>query len=229
MLYGNTNLGGDGEMKKQKQGYLISFEGVDGAGKSSHIARVKARLEELGFECLQTREPGGTPVGEAIRELVLHHDMDVNTELLLMYAARRQHMVETILPALDRGVWVITDRFEDSSFAYQAGAGGASWEDCQQLSKWALQGFEPTLTFLFDLPIAVSQSRIQCRAGASDKFEEKPTSYFEAVRAGFIKRSQLNPRRIRLIDAQPPEAEVGETVLVELDKFMRTHLNLGLA
>lgn len=216
-------------MKKQKQGYLISFEGVDGAGKSSHIARVKARLEDLGFECLQTREPGGTPVGEAIRELVLHHDMDVNTELLLMYAARRQHMVETIQPALDRGVWVITDRFEDSSFAYQAGAGGASWEDCQQLSKWALKGFEPTLTFLFDLPIAVSQSRIQGRAGASDKFEEKPTGYFEAVRAGFIKRSQLNPRRIRLIDAQPSESEVGETVLAELDKFMRTHLNLGLA
>lgn len=216
-------------MKKQKQGYLISFEGVDGAGKSSHIARVKARLEEQGFECLQTREPGGTPVGEAIRELVLHHDMDVNTELLLMYAARRQHMVETIQPALSRGAWVITDRFEDSSFAYQGGAGGASWEDCQQLSKWALKGFEPALTFLFDLPIAVSQARVQGRAGGSDKFEQKPTPYFEAVRAGFIKRAQLNPRRIRLIDAQPSEQEVGETVLAELDKFMRTNLNLGLA
>lgn len=138
-------------------------------------------------------------------------------------------MVQTIQPALDRGVWVITDRFEDSSFAYQAGAGGASWEDCQQLGKWALKGFEPTLTFLFDLPIAVSQARIQGRAGPSDKFEGKPIAYFEAVRAGFIKRAQLNPRRIRLIDAQPPEDAVGETVLAELDKFMRTHLNLGLA
>ena len=152
-----------------------------------------------------------------------------NTELLLMYAARRQHMVQTIQPALDRGVWVITDRFEDSSFAYQAGAGGASWEACQQLSKWALNGFEPTLTFLFDLPIAVSQARIQGRAGDGDKFEAKPGNYFEAVRAGFIKRAQLNPRRIRVIDAQPSEAEVGEAVLLELDKFMRTHLNLGLA
>lgn len=216
-------------MKKQKPGYLISFEGVDGAGKSSHIARVKLRLEELGFECVQTREPGGTPVGEAIRELVLHHDMDVNTELLLMYAARRQHMVETIQPALDRGAWVITDRFEDSSFAYQAGAGGASWEDCQQLSKWALQGFEPTLTFLFDLPISVSFERIQERAGASDRFETKPMPYFEAVRAAFVKRSQLNSRRIRLIDAQLSESEVGEAVLAELDKFMRTYLNMGLS
>jgi len=216
-------------MKKQKQGYLISFEGVDGAGKSSHIARVKQRLEASGFECLQTREPGGTPVGEAIRQLVLHHEMDVNTELLLMYAARRQHMVETIQPALERGVWVITDRFEDSSFAYQAGAGGASWEACQQLSKWALAGFEPTLTFLFDLPIAVSQTRIQGRAAEGDKFEAKPTHYFEAVRAAFLRRAQLNPRRVRLIDAQPAEEQVAEAVLNELDKFMRTQLNLGLS
>lgn len=229
MLFANINLGDESFMNKRKQGYLISFEGVDGAGKSSHIARVKARLEELGYECIQTREPGGTPVGEAIRELVLHHDMDINTELLLMYAARRQHMVQTIQPALDRGAWVISDRFEDSSFAYQAGAGGASWEACQQLSKWALNGFEPTLTFLFDLPIAVSQARIQGRASDGDKFESKPSTYFEAVRAGFIKRAQLNPRRIRVIDAQPSEAEVGEAVLLELDKFMRTHLNLGLA
>jgi len=229
MQFGSTNLDDDSFMKKRKQGHLISFEGVDGAGKSSHIARVKARLEELGHECLQTREPGGTPVGEAIRDLVLHHDMDINTELLLMYAARRQHMVQTIQPALERGVWVITDRFEDSSFAYQACAGGASWEACQQLSKWALSGFEPTLTFLFDLPIAVSEARIQGRAGEGDKFEAKPGTYFEAVRAGFIKRAQLNPRRIRVIDAQPPETEVGEAVLAELDNFMRTHLNPGLA
>ncbi len=210
-------------MKKTRTGHLISFEGVDGAGKSTHIARVKAHLEELGVECIQTREPGGTPVGEAIRELVLHHEMDVNTELLLMYAARRQHVVQTIAPAIERGAWVITDRFEDSSFAYQAGAGGASWEACQQLSKWALQGFEPSLTFLFDLPIEVSQARIRGRADSSDKFEEKPTAYFEAVRAGFIKRAQLSPRRVRLINAQQTEEEVGLAVMLELEKFTRIH------
>lgn len=187
------------------------------------MARVKSHLESLGLECIQTREPGGTPVGEAIRELVLHHDMDVNTELLLMYAARRQHLTQVIQPALERGAWVITDRFEDSSFAYQASAGGAVWEDCMGLSKWALKGFEPALTFLFDLPIAISQSRIQKRAGQSDKFEEKPASYFEAVRSGFIRRAQLNPTRVRIIDAQPPEAEVGEAVLAELSKFLKTH------
>lgn len=215
-------------MNKRNQGYLISFEGVDGAGKSSHIARVKTRLAELGYDCILTREPGGSPAGEAIRDLVLHHDMDINTELLLMYAARRQHLVETIQPALERGVWVITDRFEDSSFAYQATAGGASWEACHQLSKWALNGFEPTLTFLLDLPVSVSQARIQGRAGNGDRFEAKPGSYFEAARAGFIKRAQLNPKRIRVIDAQLSEPEVGEAVLAELDKFIRTHLNLGL-
>jgi dTMP kinase len=215
-------------MKKNGQGCLISFEGVDGAGKSSHIARVKNHLENLGYECIQTREPGGTPVGEAIRELVLHHDMDVNTELLLMYAARMQHLVQLIQPALERGAWVITDRFEDSSFAYQAGAGGASWEDCEQLSAWALKGFEPALTFLFDLPIAVSQSRIQGRAGASDKFEEKPLEYFEAVRASFIQRAKQNPDRICVVNAQPAEDFVATTVLAELEKFINTHLNKGL-
>ncbi|HEX4842220.1 MAG TPA: dTMP kinase [Limnobacter sp.] len=210
-------------MKKIKPGYFISFEGVDGAGKSTHMARVKAKLESIGLECVQTREPGGTPVGESIRELVLHKSMDVNTELLLMYAARRQHVVEVIQPALARGAWVISDRFEDSSFAYQAGASGASWEDCQTLSKWALKGFEPALTFLFDLPIEVSQQRIAQRAGQTDKFEEKPAAYFEAVRAGFIKRSQLNPRRIRLVDAMPSEEEVGMHVLAELERFLKTH------
>lgn len=227
MQYESTSFAGDCFMKNNKQGYLISFEGVDGAGKSCHIERVKSRLEDLGFSCLQTREPGGTAVGEAIRDLVLHQNMDVKTELLLMYAARRQHIVETIQPALEKGLWVITDRFEDSSFAYQAGAGGVSWEDCQQLSKWTLRGFEPTITFLFDLPIAVSQARVQGRAGVGDKFESKPVEYFEAVRAGFIKRSQLNPCRIRLIDAQPSEQKVGEAVIAELDKFVRNHLNLG--
>uniref|UniRef100_UPI0035121446 dTMP kinase n=1 Tax=Limnobacter sp. TaxID=2003368 RepID=UPI0035121446 len=134
-----------------------------------------------------------------------------------------------IEPALASGAWVITDRFEDSSFAYQAGAGGASWEDCQALSKWALKGFEPALTFLFDLPIEVSQVRIAQRAGDGDKFEAKPTAYFEAVRAGFIKRAQLNPRRVRVIDAVPGEAEVGNAVLAELDRFLKTHWGTGAA
>ncbi|MCQ8895951.1 dTMP kinase [Limnobacter humi] len=211
-------------LNTQQSGFFISFEGVDGAGKSSHMERVRQHLDSLGIECVQTREPGGTPVGEAIRELVLHHDMDINTELLLMYAARRQHVVQTIAPALARGAWVISDRFEDSSFAYQASAGGAVWEDCVKLSKWALKGFEPALTFLFDLPIAVSQARIQARAGQGDKFEGKPISYFEAVRAGFIRRAQINPTRVRLIDAEPDETTVAKAVLAELDRFIHTHL-----
>lgn len=210
-------------MNKVKPGFLISFEGVDGAGKSSHIERAKQAIEAAGFHCLITREPGGTEVGEAVRQVVLHHAMDVKAELLLMYAARRQHVVELIQPNLAEGTWVLTDRFEDSSFAYQAGAGGGSWEDCQTLSKWALGGFEPALTFLFDLPIDVSRSRMLGRNAPSDKFEEKPNSYFEAVRAGFLKRAQLNPKRVKVVDAQKAEDEVGQAVLAELSQFLRMH------
>jgi dTMP kinase len=228
MQYANINFDNNHFMKQHRSGYLISFEGVDGAGKSSHITRVKTHLENLGFKCLQTREPGGTFVGEAVRELVLHQNMDVYTELLLIYAARRQHMVEVIQPALDNGIWVLTDRFEDSSFAYQTcSGGGASWEECEKLSHWALNGFEPTLTFLFDLPIDVSYARMKDRASCTDKFEEKPKSYFESVRAGFIKRSLLNPHRILCIDSQPSEQIVSQNVLTELDKFIATHMRQG--
>lgn len=208
-------------MSNNTRGVLISFEGVDGAGKTSHMLRAKAHLESLGIECLQTREPGGTEVGEAIRALVLHHNMDIHSELLLMYAARRQHVVEVIQPALARGAWVITDRFEDSSFAYQGSAGGV-WDDCQTLSAWTLNGFEPNLTFVFDLPIEVSQARIQHRAGQSDKFEEKPRAYVEAVRAGFLRRAAENSTRVRVIDAQGTEPEVGQAVLTVLDQFLNT-------
>jgi dTMP kinase len=206
-------------MSNNKPGVFISFEGVDGAGKTSHMQRVKAHLESLGISCLQTREPGGTEVGEAIRALVLHQNMDIHTELLLMYAARRQHVEEVIQPALARGVWVISDRFEDSSFAYQGNAGGV-WDECQTLSAWALNGFEPNLTFLFDLPIEVSQARIQQRAGQSDKFEEKPHAYVEAVRAGFLRRAEQNPKRVCVIDAQCSESDVGQAVLAALSNFL---------
>lgn len=208
-------------MSNNKPGVFISFEGVDGAGKTSHMLRVKAHLESLGMACLQTREPGGTAVGEAIRSLVLHQNMDIHTELLLMYAARRQHLVEVIQPALARGVWVISDRFEDSSFAYQGSAGGV-WDACQTLSAWALNGFEPHLTFLFDLPIEVSQARIQQRAGQSDKFEEKPRAYVEAVRAGFLRRAEQNPSRVCVIDAQGTEPDVGQAMLGALHNFLNT-------
>ena len=209
-------------LPNNKQGLLISFEGVDGAGKSTHMARVQSHLEALGLACVHTREPGGTPVGEAIRTLVLHQPMDVNTELLLMYAARRQHLVETIQPALARGAWVITDRFEDSSFAYQVSAAGANWQACEQLSAWALNGFQPHLTFLFDLPIEVSQARIQHRAGQSDKFEEKPTAYFQAVRTGFLRRAELNPQRICIINAHADLETVGQAVQEQLEQFLST-------
>ncbi|MDH4395796.1 MAG: dTMP kinase [Limnobacter sp.] len=206
-----------------RRGHFLSFEGVDGAGKSSHIHRVQAHLQNAGIEIVLTREPGGTSAGEALRELVLHNDMDLKTELMLMYAARQQHVKELIEPSLDAGKWVLSDRFEDSSFAYQVSAGGLDWSECQSLSKWTLKGFKPDLTFLFDLSLAVAKTRIGKRGAVTDRFESKPDEYFEAVRKGFLKRAKQEPTRITLIDASKAEEEVGATVIQHLSHFMLKH------
>ena len=173
-----------------------------------------------GFKVLLTREPGGTPTGEALRQLVLHHEMDAETELMLMYAARKQHVNQLIVPALKQGVWVLSDRFEDSSFAYQASAGGVNWQHCEMLGQWVLNGFEPDFTFLFDLPVEVSFARIQKRNETMDKFEQKPQRYMQAVREGFLKRAAQYPERIHVVDALPNEQQVAEQVVYALDAFI---------
>lgn len=181
-------------------GKFITLEGVDGAGKSTHIPAIASLLRTRSKEVLVTREPGGTPLGEKLRELLLHHSMHPETETLLMFAARREHLEQVILPALARGVYVLSDRFTDASFAYQSGGRGLSEDKIAQLERWVQQDFQPDLTLLFDVPVTVSQQRL---AGARDpdRFESEQTDFFERIRQVYLKRAAQFPARFRVIDA----------------------------
>lgn len=205
-----------------KLGWFISFEGMDGAGKSSHIQNTANFLKSLSKQVILTREPGGTALAEKIRELVIHDSMTIKAEALLMYAARVQHVEEVINPSLQAGQCVISDRFEDSSFAYQATAGGLGEEVLMKLSRWSLSGFEPDLTLLFDLPVEVSLERISKRNEAGDKFEQKSREYIELVRSGFLSRAHSAPHRIKVIDASQTEADVWAQVKTQLELFVQS-------
>jgi dTMP kinase len=182
-------------------GRFITLEGVDGAGKSTHLGFVAERLQALGHEVVVTREPGGTPLGETLRELLLHRDMDAGTELLLMFAARQQHLAELIRPALARGAWVVSDRFTDASYAYQCGGRGIDAARVAALENWVQQGFAPDLTLLFDVPAEVAESR-RSAARAADRFEREADSFFNRVRQAYLVRAQAEPERIRVLDAR---------------------------
>ena len=196
------------------RGRLVSFEGGEGAGKSTVIATVAAELDRLGIEVVVTREPGGTPVGEAIRGLLLdpsYPTLAAETELLLMFASRAQLVRENIRPALERGVWVLTDRFTDASFAYQGGGRGLPTGIIAELERWAA-AIRPDLTLLLDVPIEVGLSRARGR-GETDRIEAEPTPFFERVRAAYRARAAADPERIRTIDAGRSPAEVADAVL----------------
>lgn len=181
-------------------GKFITLEGVDGAGKSTHIPAIAEMLRARGKEILLTREPGGTPLGEKLRELLLHENMHPETESLLMFAARREHLEQVIRPALERGVYVISDRFTDASFAYQCGGRGVSTAKVGQLEQWVQGDFQPDLTLLFDLPIAVSTQRL---AGARnpDRFEKEGEDFFNRIRNAYLARAEQFPQRFRVIDS----------------------------
>ena len=183
------------------QGRFISFEGIDGAGKSSHLEQTVAWLRARGHEVVQTREPGGTPLAERLRELVLHESMDALTELLLVFAARRDHLRQQIEPALAAGRTVVCDRFTDASFAYQGGGQGADAAVLSQLEAWVQQGRQPDLTLWFDLPPQVAAAR-RGAARAPDRFEREDAGFFERVRAGYARRAAAAPQRFVRIDAQ---------------------------
>jgi len=193
-------------------GYFISFEGIDGAGKSTHIDRfcslMKSRFPNR--EVVVTREPGGTELGEQLRSLLLNAPMNIETEALLMFAARREHIAQVIEPALTAGKIVISDRFTDASFAYQGGGRGLSLDKLNDLERW-VQGqpdgtlLEPNLTILFDLPGEVAEER-RSKARAPDKFEKLDLNFFEKVRQEYLRRAKENPNRFHLVDAtQTPE------------------------
>ncbi len=193
-------------------GFFISFEGIDGAGKSTHIEAFKKLMQDRypDREVVMTREPGGTPLGEQLRALLLDAPMNLETEALLMFASRREHIAQVIEPALQAGKIVISDRFADASFAYQGGGRGLSLDKLNALERW-VQGradgslLQPNLTILFDLPGEVAEAR-RSKVRAPDKFEKMDLNFFEKVRQEYRRRAQEDPKRFHLVDAtQTPE------------------------
>jgi dTMP kinase len=185
------------------RGKLITLEGMDGAGKSTHIPAIVAALEARGVEVVSTREPGGTKLGEGLRELLLHQAMHPETETLMMFAARREHIAQIIEPALARGAYVLSDRFTDATFAYQCGGRGVNADKIRALEQWVQGDLQPDLTLLFDVPVEVSVRRL-ANARSPDKFEQESSEFFSRIRAAYLLRAQQNPQRFRVIDANKP-------------------------
>lgn len=205
-------------------GKLISIEGGEGAGKSTVIATIVAALEQRGLRVQTAREPGGTALGEAVRELVLgpvHHGMSAEAELLLMFASRAQLVRERVLPALAAGEWVVSDRFTDASFAYQGGGRGIDAGRIAELERWAV-GFKPDLTFLLDVCVDVGMKRARGRGGAPDRIESEATSFFERARACYRQRAAAEPERFRVIDAGAPVEQVVAAVQQALHAWLAT-------
>lgn len=194
-----------------KRGKFITFEGLDGAGKSSHIEAAQRQLAARGLEVVGTREPGGTPLGEALRELLLHQPMHLDTETLLMFAARREHLARVIEPALARGAWVICDRFTDATRAYQGGGRGVPMKRIETLANWVHAGFEPDLTLIFDLDPVVARQRLE-QDRAPDRFEREELEFHARVRAVYLDLARTAKHRIVLIDAGKGRNDVKEIV-----------------
>jgi len=186
---------------------FITFEGIDGAGKSTHIAWFAEILQQRGIKVLLTREPGGTPLGESLREILLNHPMHAETEAMLMFAARLEHVAQVIKPALAQGTWVISDRFSDASFAYQGGGRGVNIEKLAQLEHWVHADLQPNLTLLFDLPVEVARQRLSNNL-TLDRFEQEKSNFFERVRQAYLMRSLQHPQRFIVIDATRTPNEV---------------------
>ena len=183
------------------RGRFITFEGIDGAGKSTHHRWMVDFLRSRGYDVVSTREPGGTPLGEKLRGLLLSESMDLETEAMLMFAARREHIVRVIEPALAAGRWVVSDRFTDASFAYQGGGRGLAKVKLRQLETWVQGDLQPDLTFLFDLDVATATKRLQATGQAADRFESEKADFFERVRLAYLDRAKEFPRRFHVIDA----------------------------
>lgn len=203
-------------------GRFLTFEGGEGAGKSTNLQYVRDLLEDRGIPLLVSREPGGTALGEQIRGLLLdpaHKGMSSDTELLLMFAARAEHLHKVIMPALERGTWVLCDRFTDATYAYQGGGRGIQTERIALLENWVQQGFQPDVTILFDLPVELGMQRAGQR-GALDRFEQEQLAFFESVRAGYLERAAREPRRFRIVDASLELADVQRQLDEVLDELL---------
>ncbi len=193
------------------RGRFITLEGVDGAGKSTHIPYVSELLRRAGHEVVLTREPGGTPLAERLRELLLHEAMHPETETLLMFAARREHVEQVIQPALVRGAWVLSDRFTDASFAYQHGGRGVDADKIMILESWVQGGLQPDLTLLFDVPVAVSCQRL-VGARDPDRFEQESAPFFERIRNAYLQRAADFPARFHIVDGNRSIDEIRQSL-----------------
>lgn len=204
-------------------GRLITLEGGEGAGKSTVLAHVREQLAAAGLDPLLTREPGGTPAGEAIRAVLLdpaYRGLCAESELLLMFAARAQLVRELVRPALAAGRWVLSDRFTDASFAYQGGGRGQPVERIAELERWAADGLKPDLTLLLDLPVEQGLARAGARGAGADRIEQEQATFFERVRAAYRERAAAEPQRFRLIDAGRPLPEVLQQVAAAVAGFV---------
>lgn len=201
-------------------GKFISIEGIEGAGKSTQLDFIQRYLTQQGKQLTVTREPGGTELGEQIRTLLLTPtttSMAVDTELLLMFAARSEHVAQVINPALTSGNWVLSDRFTDATFAYQGGGRGIDLQRINEIAAWTLNGLQPDLTLLFDLPVEVGQQRVLSRNQGVDRFEQEKIEFFERIRACYLERARQEPNRIKIIDASQSIADI-ETQLTNILK-----------
>ena len=200
-------------------GKFITIEGTEGAGKSTNLNYIKDFLQKKGIDFITTREPGGTPIAEKIRELLLDKANTAlcdDAELLLMFAARAQHLNELIIPALQSGQWVISDRFTDATYAYQGGGRGLPWEKIAQLEQWVQGDLRPDATILLDIPVEQGMERVRSR-GETDRFEEEQMSFFSRIREAYLRLARENPQRYYIIDTRPAIEEVYQ----QLDRVLK--------
>ena len=212
---------------KHRYGRFITIEGSEGGGKSTNLAYVRTLLEQHGVSVVETREPGGTSLGEAIRELLLghrHDGMSDDTELLLMFAARNEHLSRVIRPALAAGQWVLCDRFTDASYAYQGGGRGIDPARIAELEQWVQQGLQPDLTLLLDIPAAKGLERTRERLQEPDRFENQQLEFFERVRQCYLDRAHQD-RRFHIIDASQPLEQVQAQLAAVITNFVNEVVN----
>ncbi|MDN4059124.1 dTMP kinase [Massilia sp. YIM B02769] len=201
------------------RGKFITFEGIDGAGKSTHIGFVTELIKSHGKLVVASREPGGTPLGEKLRDLLLHEKMHLETEALLMFASRREHIAQVIEPGLASGAWVLSDRFSDASFAYQSGGRGLDRAKMEALEAWVHPQLQPDLTLLFDVPLEVARERLDATR-TLDKFEKEQGEFFARCRAEYLRRAAQYPERFVVVDSTRSIEATQQTLREALEKFL---------
>ncbi|MDQ7049332.1 MAG: dTMP kinase [Enterobacterales bacterium] len=210
---------------KHYKGVFITLEGSEGVGKTSSLKFVEQQITALGHDVVTTREPGGTELAEQIRGILLaerQEPVESKTELLMMFAARYQHVTQVIKPALERGQWVICDRFVDASYAYQGGGRGIQVAQIEQLEHWCLEDFKPDLTLLLDMSVEEGLERTKKR-GKADRFETEQLAFYENIRTAYLNRAKKDPQRMKIIDAAPSMQQVQKSIQQQLKSFVESY------